>query len=689
VELLQPADRHTGSNSVGVREEVAFAGPGQSLCLRDVAVPDGTARVRVAASWQGPRRPALELVLVTPDRVRRGEAPAADAAAVPPATARVDVPVPVVETGREVVPARLCVTPRGGTVAFGGVRGVQGDQRPVLLGGEELEVRVAVWFLAEERASLLASVPDALGRAARFRPDPVGPWIYVVLLLVAMPLTWLVALRLLATRAAGEARGARTALAIGAVGLLNAVTFALITPPWQGPDEPDHFAFVQRLAETGEVPSKDESEPPVLSSQHSIAVDVTRAFSQVGLVEARPPWFEYDERRWRQRLARSRARADDGAGFLFAASPHGPGYYGLMVPAYAVAGESTFAQLLAARLLTALLAGLAAAFAFLTVRELAPRHEWLAAAAGLLVAFQPQFAFMGGVVNNDTGVNTAAALLLFLLMRGLRRGLTVPLGLGIAAALVAVHVTKGTGTALWPAAGVAVAGMLWRRHSRADAPGYVALAGGAAAIQGLWALLTAAVGSKPFTTSGGAAEEGLTGMVERLLEQLSGYASYTWQFFLFRLPFMTDLHVQGWPAYDVYIQGGWAAFGWLTVRFPSWVYVVICAVSLLAAALCAVAVWRERAAARDRGWELATLLVALAGVLAGVAAVYFTTEVRSVPAEQGRYVFTAIVPLAAIAVGGTLAFGRRLAPVLAAALVAAVMGLDYASQYLLLESFFT
>jgi hypothetical protein len=46
-------------------------------------------------------------------------------------------------------------------------------------------------------------------------------------------------------------------------------------------------------------------------------------------------------------------------------------------------------------------------------------------------------------------------------------------------------------------------------------------------------------------------------------------------------------------------------------------------------------------------------------------------------------VFTAIVPLAAIA------FGRRLAPVLGAVLVAAVIGLDYASQFLSLETFFT
>jgi hypothetical protein len=107
-------------------------------------------------------------------------------------------------------------------------------------------------------------------------------------------------------------------------------------------------------------------------------------------------------------------------------------------------------------------------------------------------------------------------------------------------------------------------------------------------------------------------------------------------------------------------------------------------------ALCVITVtWRKRLAARSRRWELAVLLTAFIGVLAGVSAAYFATTPRSFPVEQGRYLFTAIVPLAAIAAGATLAFGRRLAPVLAAALVAAVIGLAYASQLLSLETFFT
>jgi hypothetical protein len=35
------------------------------------------------------------------------------------------------------------------------------------------------------------------------------------------------------------------------IALLNGVAWSIITPPFQGRDEPSHFAYVQQLAETG------------------------------------------------------------------------------------------------------------------------------------------------------------------------------------------------------------------------------------------------------------------------------------------------------------------------------------------------------------------------------------------------------------------------------------------------------
>jgi len=247
---------------------------------------------------------------------------------------------------------------------------------------------------------------------------------------------------------------------------------------------------------------------------------------------------------------------------------------------------------------------------------------------------------------------------------------------------------KATGTALYPAALVGIAGMVWRRHRQADLRGYVALGGAAAALVAIRAAVVSALEGPTASVAGGVGGASAGGIISRVLDEPTVYLSYTWQMFLPRLPFMNDLHVQKWPAFDVFIEGGWAAFGWLVVRFPQWVYLVIAAVSLGMAALCVGAVLRHRQAARRLGWELAVLLLALGGVVAGVEGAYFTSVPRGVPAEQGRYIFTALVPLAAIAVGGALAFRERVAALVASALAVGVIAFGYASQLLALSGFF-
>ena len=53
------------------------------------------------------------------------------------------------------------------------------------------------------------------------------------------------------------ARGRATrhaAVWVFAIAALNFACWALITPPFQAPDEVDHFAYVQSLVERGETP---------------------------------------------------------------------------------------------------------------------------------------------------------------------------------------------------------------------------------------------------------------------------------------------------------------------------------------------------------------------------------------------------------------------------------------------------
>jgi predicted membrane protein DUF2142 len=690
VYLFKEADRYTGTNSVGARSIVTDVQPGQRLCVGDFEVPDGTGRVQLSVAWTGEGRPAFRLVLRAGRAFRRATLPGA-AIAAPGGPVPVDIPVRELDTPGEAAAGRICLTPVAGALGIGGTDGIQADQQPPMLDGEPLAARVAVRFLGPQgdSATLLSALPDAFRRAALFRPGIVGPWVYAAIFLVLLPALWLVSLRLLATRAAGLGRTRNAAATLAAVAFLNAAAWALITPAWHGPDEPDHFAYAQSVAERGETPDKQQSDALAFSSRSVVALDATRTYSVVGLGDTRPPWLLADEAHFRRQMARNPGREDDGGGYLVSTSSHLPGYYLLTVPALKLAdSQNTFSELTAMRLVSALLAAVTALCAFLTVRELAPRREWLAAAAGLLVAFQPMAAFMFGVVNNDAGVNAAAALLVFLLVRGLRRGLSLQLALALGTTLALLPAMKATGAALYPAALVGITGMIWRRHSRADLPAYAALGGVAAAVLAIRAAVVSALEGPKAVVAGGIGGASVGGTISRVLDDPDVFLSYTWQMFLPRLPFMNDLHVQKWPAFDVFIEGGWAAFGWLVVRFPQWVYLVIAAVSIAMAGLCVVAVLRHRLAARRLGWELAVLLLALAGVVAGVEGAYFTNTPRLVPAEQGRYIFTALVPLAAIAVGGALAFRDRVAMLVASALAATVIAFGYASQLLALSGFF-
>ena len=41
----------------------------------------------------------------------------------------------------------------------------------------------------------------------------------------------------------------------------------------------------------------------------------------------------------------------------------------------------------------------------------------------------------------------------------------------------------------------------------------------------------------------------------------------------FKLPFMRDFTVVHWPFFNIYVERGFAGFGWYAIFFPNWVYV--------------------------------------------------------------------------------------------------------------------
>ena len=687
-----PREYFTGTDSVGVSSIVANLEKGQTLCVPGLNLPAETGRVQLAVFAHRPRFVA-DLSVTAGGRSTSSKMvgePGPTFIALPTAS------IPTRPSSPASVPATVCVTPLDGPIELGGMIGLQADQTPARLDGVKDTNRVSVWFLppAGRERSLIGSAGKIFSRAALFRPGIVGAWTYPVLLFVVLPLLWALSLLLLVRAVTNRplsrrSRFVRPAIAVGLIAFVNAGTWALITPAFNAPDEPSHFAYAQYFAETGHGPARTPTAQAPYSTEETLALNGVDLYSQISNALARPPWLAVEQTQW-AREASTQHTANNGGGFTEAASPHQPAYYALLAPAYlAVRSQSTFSQLTAMRLVSALLGAIVAICAFGVVRELLPRQRAAAVAAGLLVAFHPMFGFISGAINNDNGINAAAALSLYLVIRGLRRGLTWRLALALGATLAIAPLMKETGYEIYPAVAVGLLGMIWRRHRLRDAVSWAAAAAAFLAVHGGWSLLQPVfyprVAGQP--SGGGIAASGALTTAEHMPGR---FLVYLWELFLPRLSFMGPLFPPGWPFKAVYLVRGWASFGWYTWSFPNWVYGVILA-GMVATGLLALSTGiRERVFAKTRFFELAVIALFPVCVLVAVEAAFFAPfGGRTVVGEQGRYIFPAIAALAAIAVGGTFGLGRRWQVPLATTLVVAMIGLSYASQLLTLSSFFT
>jgi hypothetical protein len=477
----------------------------------------------------------------------------------------------------------------------------------------------------------------------------------------------------------------RTALLIAGIAFVNFVIWALVTPPFEGPDEYAHVSYAVDLAERGKAPTPT-SKGQFASSEMIDALDATSSFALIRSNASRPPWTDSTRRGYEALVARTQPARDNGGGGNITSSTHGPVYYFFAALGYLIAGGSFFTRLFGMRVASALLGAIAAACVYGTVRELIPRSRWPAIAAGLLVAFEPMFGFISGVVNADNGINCAAAALMFVLVRGMRRGFT----LGVAAALPVVFVlgvfAKATMLALAPALALGLLFALFRR--RLGIRGIVMMAGSFVGIMLVWALVAHLVG-RPFLHLPNTPGPGAVGGTSATL---GDKLSYIWQVFLPPLPGMTDLYIGPGrvPAYTIYLKEIWGTFGWVSLPFPERVFKVILAVLAALAALGIVTLVRERKAVRDRLPELIVLAVAAIGVSVSVHLAFLRTAPFAANiGEQGRYMFPAITTAAVFGIGACYGVGRRYAPVLATGLVTAMMLLSFGAQLFVFAGYFT
>jgi Predicted membrane protein (DUF2142) len=693
---LRPRAYYTGTNSVEADYYVAPTPAGEPVCVPGLQIPAGTGRVRLQLISRTQVRPALHMVL------RLGGS-GADASTINSSLAPIAVTsnhasaavftIPRLSSHPAERPASLCVT-AGDLVNWAGTAlGGAPHPAPPTLAGRPLAGRIAVWYEppAGSQRSYASRIGAILDRASLFRPRPVGPWLYVAILFVLLPGLALASVRRLALALAGRGSTRRTAAWLFAIAALNFACWALITPPFQAPDEVDHFAYTQSLVQRGEAPSRNPGSPLLRwSSAEGVALEDTDFSTDHQVGDSRPPWTSRQQDIYRAHAAKHPSSSNGGGNET--AATHGTIYYAALAPAYLLASSSPFSQLTLMRLTSALIGALTVVFAFLIARELAPGRPWLGVLAGLLIAYQPMYGFISGAVNNDVGVNAGAAALELLLIMMLRRGITLRLGLLTGGLLIALPIVKGTAYSLYPVVGIALLAILYRHHRRADAAGLGALALAALAVRELGSGLAHVfhpVTSSAAGTSAIAEAGSVSGSTSAALAHPLGYLAYLWEAILPRLPFMAPhFESTNFPGFVIFVERGWGAFGWYDVLFPHHFYYVILAAMIVVPILGLIAVRREWVFVRAHLLDFAILVLMALAVVAGFEAAFYTIGERPFVAEFGRYAFPAIAPLAVLVVASLHAFGRRWIVFVGAGLLVAMIALSYAGQLLTLTGFY-
>jgi 4-amino-4-deoxy-L-arabinose transferase-like glycosyltransferase len=459
------------------------------------------------------------------------------------------------------------------------------------------------------------------------------------------------------------------------IALLNAATWSLIVPPFEGKDEADHFAYVEQIVENGSLPENGQP-----NGNYSKQEDLVLAGLHADEVIHSPQSTSISsEAEQRALIKDDHAGASlEGSGEAGIATSEPPLYYTIQALPYLLARGNILVQLQLMRLVGALFGALTALFTFLFLREILPRSPWAATVGALAVALQPLFGFMSGSVNPDSMLFAVSAVVFYCLARAFRRGLTRRLAvvLGIFIAVGFLTKLNFIGLAFGAYAGLAVLAV---REARARGRVALRLPLLAAAIGvlpvGLYALRNALANHH---TLGLASNGGSLLAPEELLHTLS----YIWQFYLPRLPGMTH-YFEGLMTYkDIWFDRSVGLYGWMDTMFPTWVDNV----ALLPAALVAVLFVREvilrRRALRRRLPEFGVYVAIVVGllVLIGTSS-YDSDALNHSPAfAEPRYLLPLLPLLGAVFTLAVRGAGRRWAPVAGAGLIVLVFGYDIVSQ---------
>ena len=225
-----------------------------------------------------------------------------------------------------------------------------------------------------------------------------------------------------------------------------ATVYNVTTPLFEAPDEGAHYRYVKHLADGHGLPILEPGE------------------NWVGHESWQPPlyytlgalttfWIDTDDARQLEWV-----------------NPHWDGGGGGMNVVYHTSAESfpyrraTLAMHIV-RFLSTLMGAVTVAATGLIALELFPDQKWIAIGAAAINAFNPQFLFISGVINNDNLVTALSSLVLLMLLRLLRRGMQKRGFMILGLLLGLAFLSKVSALALLPLTLIVLALLAYRQRS--------------------------------------------------------------------------------------------------------------------------------------------------------------------------------------------------------------------------------
>jgi len=458
------------------------------------------------------------------------------------------------------------------------------------------------------------------------------------------------------------------------VAVLNAACWSLVTPPFQSPDEPDHFAYVKQLAETGGLPTSSSEQ---LSTEELLVLNGLHEIQVRQRPQDRTIASQAEERELEAYLRQARVDATRGSPAAGVATSQPPLYYALeSLPYLAAGGAGDLTRLQWMRLFSALFAGLTAAFAYLFVREALPSARWSWTVAGLAIALTPLLGVMSGAVNPDSLLYAISAATFYVLARAFRRGLSWRTAVALGALVALGLLTKVNFVGLVPGAllGLLVLSVRAARTCGRSSYRRLAVSGGIAlGPAAFYAVVNLASGKPTF------------GVVSSALDLTHGSllseASYIWQLYLPRLPGMGSDFPGIFTTRQLWFNDYVGLYGWLDTPFPAWVDTLALVPAAAILALFTRSFVHGRSILAGRLSEIAVYATMALGLLVLIGAdSYLAFPATDAEYAQARYLLPLLPLLGAVLALAARGAGRRWGPAAGTLIVVLFAAHDIFSQ---------